>query len=93
MHILLRGEVGITAAGRESPVAVIREGECLGEIAWLTGTPHSVTATARTPLELAMLDRRDLEQLIRLRPDIGLLIYRNLATGLAEKIKRSGVAP
>jgi hypothetical protein len=31
--------------------------------------------------------------LIRLRPDIGLHIYRNLATGLAEKLKRTLAPP
>ena len=31
--------------------------------------------------------------LIRLRPDIGIVIYRNLAVGLGEKLKRADVSP
>jgi hypothetical protein len=42
---------------------------------------------------LAILDRRDLDELTRLRPEIRLLIYRNVAAGLAEKLRRSGVPP
>jgi hypothetical protein len=37
---------------------------------------------------MAILAHQDLAELIRLRPDIGLLIYRNLAVGLGEKLKR-----
>jgi hypothetical protein len=42
---------------------------------------------------MAVLDHRDLGEFIRLRPDIGLHIYRNLAAGLGEKLKRSGITP
>ena len=35
-------------------------------------------------IEVAELFRRDLEDLIRRRPDIGVIIYRNLAVGLGE---------
>jgi CRP-like cAMP-binding protein len=66
----------------------VRSGECLGEMSMLTSTPHSVTATARTGVETAALEHRDLIELIRLRPDIGLGIYRNLAVGTGEKLKR-----
>jgi hypothetical protein len=34
---------------------------------------------------------RDLVELIPLRPDIGLHIYRNPAGGTSEKLKRSGM--
>jgi hypothetical protein len=41
-------------------------------------------------IEVAELLRRDLEDLIRRRPDIGVIIYRNLAVGLGDKLLRSG---
>lgn len=41
-------------------------------------------------IEVAELHRRDLEDLIRRRPDIGVIIYRNLAVGLGDKLLRSG---
>ena len=59
----------------------------------LTGAAHSATATALTDVETAVLGHSDLAELIRLRPDIGLHIYRNLAAGLGEKLKRSGMSP
>jgi CRP-like cAMP-binding protein len=49
---------------------------------------HSATATALTRVETAVLAHEDLAELARLRPDIGLLIYKNLAWGLGAKLKR-----
>jgi GNAT superfamily N-acetyltransferase len=88
MHVVLRGEVAITVAGSAAPVGVLRGGECLGEMSLLTAGVHSATATAVTAVETAVLGRQDLTELIRLRPDIGLHIYRNLAVGMGEKLKR-----
>ena len=36
-----------------------------------------------------MLSYRDLGELVRRRPDIGVIIYRNLGIGLGEKLLRS----
>lgn len=88
MHVVLCGEVAIAVAGSPAPVGVVREGECLGEVSLLTGAPHSATATARTAVETAVLAHGDLADLTRRRPDIGLHIYRQLALGMGEKLKR-----
>jgi hypothetical protein len=49
-------------------------------------------ARAKTRVETAVFEHGDLAQLIRLRPDIGLHIYRNLALGAGEKLKRVDVS-
>jgi CRP-like cAMP-binding protein len=59
----------------------------------LTGAVHSATATAVTRVETALLGHEDLAELIRQRPDIGLHIYRNLAVGMGEKLKRRAEPP
>jgi GNAT superfamily N-acetyltransferase len=87
--LLLSGEAVIRVAGSADPVGLVHGGECLGEMALLTAAPHSATATARTHVETAVLRHQDLAELIRLRPDIGLHLYRNLAIGIGEKLKRS----
>jgi hypothetical protein len=91
MHLVLEGEVAIARAGSSAPVGVVRKGECLGEMSLLTTAAHSATATARTGVETAVLGHEDLAELIRRRPDIGLHIYKNLAVGMGEKLKRSGL--
>jgi CRP-like cAMP-binding protein len=57
-------------------------------MALLTTAVHSATAMARTQVETAVLEHQELAELIRMRPDIGLHIYRNLAVGMGEKLKR-----
>jgi CRP-like cAMP-binding protein len=93
MYVVLRGEVSVAVAARPTPVGRVGAGECLGEISLLTAAPHSATATARTGVEAAALGHGDLAELARLRPDIGLRLYRNLATGMGEKLKRSAAQP
>jgi CRP/FNR family cyclic AMP-dependent transcriptional regulator len=92
VHVVLQGEVVITVAGAAAAVGVVRSGECLGELSLLTAAAHSATATARTHVQTAVLGHQDLADLIRVRPDIGLRIYRNLAVGVGEKLKRLDVA-
>ena len=89
MHVVLAGEVSIGVESVAAPVGTVAAGECLGEMSLLTGAPHSATSTARTPVETAVLSHADLAGLIRLRPDVGLHLYRNLAVGMGEKLKRS----
>lgn len=91
MYLVLQGQVAIARHGLAAPVGTVTKGECLGEMALLTAAAHSATATARTGVETAVLGHRDLAELIRLRPDIGLYIYRNLAVGMGEKLRRSRV--
>jgi CRP-like cAMP-binding protein len=92
MHVVLQGEVAIVVAASASPVGVVRSGECLGEMSLLTAGTHSATARALTRVETTSLELQDLAELIRLRPDIGLLIYRNVAVGMGEKLKRLDVS-
>ena len=87
--IILEGDVEICMGDPSSRVGSIGSGECLGEISLLADTPHSATASAQTIVETAVLNHQAITELTRLRPDIGLIIYRNLAQGLGHKLKRS----
>jgi hypothetical protein len=39
-----------------------------------------------------VLAHQELTELVRQRPDIGVLFYRNLAFGMGKKLKRTGLA-
>jgi CRP-like cAMP-binding protein len=71
-------------------IGTVHTGETCGEVSLLSARHHSATATAVNDIEVAELFWRDLEDLIRRRPDIGVIIYRNLAVGLGDKLLRSG---
>jgi len=88
LYVVLDGRVDIAIESIGRSVSSVTSGECLGELSLLSTAPHSATATAHTVVETAVLDRQDLTELIRLRPDIGIQIYKNLAMGLGKKLKR-----
>lgn len=89
LYVVLDGEVDIAVSSLGGPVAFVGDGEPLGELSLLANAPHSATATALTAVEVAMIEREDLTELIRRRPDIGVQLYKNLAVGLGEKLKRA----
>ncbi len=90
MRVLLQGHalVSLNGAG-DRPVAEIGAGSCIGEMSLLTTAPHSATVVAQDHLETVVFSHTVLESLMRRRPDIGLQIYRNLATGLGEKLRHA----
>jgi CRP-like cAMP-binding protein/GNAT superfamily N-acetyltransferase len=92
MYLVVEGRVRIHVEG--GLVGVVSSGECLGEVSFLNGTPHAASATAETPVDVGVLGRAALEELVRRRPDIGSVVYRNLARGLGEKLLRAdGLSP
>jgi len=40
-------------------------------------------------VEAGVLTKKDLQSVVRLRPGIGVVLYRNLARGLGEKLRRA----
>jgi GNAT superfamily N-acetyltransferase len=90
LYLMLQGQVTISTGSSARVIGTVHTGETCGEVSLLSARHHSATATAVNDIEVAELFRRDLEDLIRRRPDIGVIIYRNLAVGLGEKLLRSG---
>jgi hypothetical protein len=92
LYLILEGEVELSAHGRF--LAVLSAGQCLGETALLStsgpGPPRSVTAVSRTAVVAAAFPQHQLTDLIRRRPDIGLVMYRNLAADISRKLKDAG---
>lgn len=92
LYLLLQGALSISVGEPGSVIGTVKMGETCGEVSLLSAKPHSATATAQGRVEVAELLQRDLADLIRRRPDIGVIIYRNLAVGLGDKLLRTGNA-
>jgi CRP-like cAMP-binding protein/GNAT superfamily N-acetyltransferase len=89
LYIVLQGQVVISSGSPSGMIGTVHTGETCGEVSLLSARPHSATATAEGHVEAAELHRCELTDLIRRRPDIGVIIYRNLAIGLGDKLSRS----
>jgi len=87
LFLVLNGEVNVTVDGKA--VGGLGPGDCVGELALLDQQLHSATTTAQTPVTTAVLPHTEIHRLARSRPDIGLVMYRNLAGGLGEKLRRA----
>ena len=85
LYLIVEGDVRITTPENRQ-IAVSKSGDCLGERSLMTGFDHAYAATALARVELAALTREDLDAIVRRRPDIGVILYRNLARALAAKL-------
>jgi CRP-like cAMP-binding protein len=89
LYILLDGKVNISCGTPKVQVGALEKGEMLGELSLLSSGSHSATAMATSQVEAAVLTHEDLGELVRRRPDIGVIIYRNLGVGLGKKLLRT----
>ena len=88
VYLIKHGTAKVCLPKSKEPIATVHQGECIGEISLLRDNDHTATVTATTNLEVAVMPSRELLDLIRRRPDIGVVIYRNLAAGLGDKLRR-----
>jgi len=89
LYILLSGMARVYSGTPAEEVGAVAQGELLGEVSLLRKTPHSATAIADGTVEAAVVPHNDLNQLLKQRSDIGLVLFRNLATGLSNKLSRT----
>ncbi len=87
MYLIVTGRARVETD--RGVVGTVGPGECLGEVAFLNEWPHAAAVTAETAMEVGVLEREAWETLVRRRPDIGTAVYRNLARGLGDKLRRA----
>jgi CRP-like cAMP-binding protein len=80
MYVILAGEVELTLRGEA--LAVDGESGMIGETAMLGSGSRSGTATARTEVRLARLDRDQLKKLMSSNPEFALHVMAGLANRL-----------
>ncbi len=84
-HLIRSGSVKITTMntdGKETLLALLTAGQCVGEMAALDGDPRSATATAIEPTETLALQRPELLGFVRSHPDFALKLIATLASRL-----------
>lgn len=89
LHLILQGQVNVMCGDGDKIVGTAGQSETLGESSIVSESPHSATVLAAETTEIARLPVEQLRRLANRRPDIGLIIHRNLARSLANKLRRS----
>jgi small-conductance mechanosensitive channel/CRP-like cAMP-binding protein len=73
LYVLLKGTAAVRVAtneGEERQVAVLEAPSFFGEMALMTGQPREATVIAECDVECLRVDRKDLESIIKNRPEI-----------------------
>jgi CRP-like cAMP-binding protein len=89
LFIIVSGDMQAVIGGKE--VGRIGRGEVAGEIALLDEEPRSADVIALTEGEVVEIMRGDLLRLMERRPRLGTAVMGNLATDLAEKLRKVDV--
>ena len=80
--VLLQGRCRVMR--NDQVVGEIGAGGIVGELALLTKSPRNATVVAETPLEVAILARRDFIALVESSPSISLKLLQTLANRLQQ---------
>ena len=78
--VLIEGTVDVTRDGTK--IAELGEGDWLGEIALLTESPRTATATATSPARILVVTDRAFRQVVERMPSIALKVLARVAERL-----------
>jgi CRP/FNR family transcriptional regulator, cyclic AMP receptor protein len=85
--VILQGTCRVIRNGRK--VAQIEAGGIVGELSMINGAPRNATVVADSPLEVAILERRDFLALLEKSPSITRKLLERLAARVQELDARS----
>ncbi|QDU40743.1 cAMP receptor protein [Maioricimonas rarisocia] len=88
LYMILDGQIDVLVGETPRKVGTAQAGETLGEMSLISQPCHSATAVAGSSVTAAVLTHEKLRKVVDSRPDIGVIIYRNLAEGLGQKLRR-----
>ena len=94
IYIIESGQIELLPAAAGEALVTLGPGDCCGEAALLDRQPHTVSAVAATRTRLLRIDRAALPEMLRLNPEIGVVLLRNLAMRVAHlQLRVSESAP
>ena len=80
--VIVEGKTEVTKGGKR--VAARAGGDFVGEIALLEDTRRTATVTAKTPLRVFVLTRKDFRRLVQENPSVERKVVRTLARRVVE---------
>jgi hypothetical protein len=90
-YIVMRGQIDICLDEKSPPVASVVSGQIFGEQAFLDGSARGGLAVAGQPSILLVMQRSAFNDLVQREPHLGMVVMRNIAMDLSNKLRRSNV--
>ncbi|MGC8887156.1 MAG: cyclic nucleotide-binding domain-containing protein [Verrucomicrobiia bacterium] len=88
-YIVMRGQIDICLSEDSKPIASIGNGQIFGEQAFLDGSPRTAMAIATQPSILLVVRRDAFNELVQREPHLGMVIMRNIATDISNKLRKA----
>lgn len=90
IFILLKGKVRVTTASGEL-INRLSTGAILGEIALFENSRRTASVVADGEASLAKIDANKFNELIDRKPDLGIIVLRNLGKTVTARLRSSNV--
>lgn len=85
--IVMRGQVDILLESGGMPIASLKNGQILGELAFLDGSTRNAMAVVAQPSILLLMQRTEFEKLAKREPHLGMVVMKNIALDLSQKLR------
>jgi hypothetical protein len=92
-YIVMRGQVDIRREATDPPLATFGNGQIFGELAFLDGAPRTALAVAGQPSILLVVQRDAFNDLVQREPHLGMVVMRNIALELSNRLRRAAPPP
>jgi CRP/FNR family cyclic AMP-dependent transcriptional regulator len=92
VFVVCEGELEIRKRGThgsEVRVAVLRPGDCVGEMSLIDIQPRSATVRSLTPAVLVRLDHVEIARLYKSNPEVYTLLVLNIAREISRRLRRA----
>jgi CRP/FNR family cyclic AMP-dependent transcriptional regulator len=92
VFVVCQGELEIRKRGthgKEFRLAVLKSGDCVGEMSLIDIQPRSATVCTLTPTVLFRLDHSDIGKLYRSHPEVYTLLVMNIAREISRRLRRA----
>jgi CRP-like cAMP-binding protein len=93
MYVIVEGEVGIVAEENDEEIYLntLYPGDFFGEMSLVDEVERTASAVAETPTILVGLFRPQLQDLMRHRPSLGIVIYERIARIVVQRLRQTNI--
>jgi hypothetical protein len=91
-YVVMRGQIEIHLEENSPPIISVSSGQIFGELAFLDGSPRAAFAVASQASILLVIQRTAFLDLVQHEPHLGMVVLRNIALELSNRLRRTNTA-
>jgi CRP/FNR family cyclic AMP-dependent transcriptional regulator len=91
-YVVMRGQIDICLDEQSKPIASLSNGQIFGELAFLDGAARVAMAIASQASILLVVQRSAFNDVVQREPHLGMVVMRNVAMDLSNKLRRANSA-